>query len=303
MRRGILSHPAALLLGVAAIVFTAYALGYLPQLDEIIGQLTRSSHDEGLSIVAPILVGLVSLFALALVLLALRSIGRLFRSLERIARFSGRTAVSLQSFTKSVGTQGVSARVAHETYRALTPHYPSKMCIHLQDHLRRQLHLSEENILFIQSNILNRCDRREVLFFSAGSLETVLDLMCHVESAPPQHVRETDASGVAGGGRARGRREGDRLPPELLERRALSADGGLHGAPIPGRRRGDYGGVRRRSSDLPRPTLAGLRVPLATKSSEDGLSESKLAFFHPRSRSTDFVPRRRSDLPARESED
>jgi hypothetical protein len=300
-RRGVLSHPAPLLLGVVAIVFTAYALGYLSQLDEIFGRLTKSSHDEGLSIVAPFLFGLVSLFALALVLPALRSIGRLFRSLERIVRFSGRTAISLQSFAKSAETQGISARVFHETYRALTPHYPSKMCIHLQDHLRRQLHLSEENILFIQSNMLNRCDRREVLFFSTGGLKTVLDLMRHVESAPPQHV--TDASGVGGDGTARGRRGGDRLPAELLERRALPADGGLHGAPVPGRRRGDFGGVRRRSSDLPRPTLASLRVPLAaTKSPEDGLLDSKPAYFHPRSRSTDFVPRRRGDL-AKKPED
>jgi hypothetical protein len=295
-RRGILSHPAPLLLGVVATVFTAYALGYLPQLDEIFGRLTKSSHDEGLSIVAPIFFGLVSLFALALLLLALRSIGRLFRSLERIARFSGRTAISLQSFAKSAETQGISARVAHESYTALTRHYPSKMCIHLQDHLRRQLHLSEENILFIQSNMLNRCDRREVLFFSAGGPETVLDLMRHVESAPPQHVRETGPAGVGGDETTRGRREGDRLPAELLERRALPTDGGLHGAPVPGRRRGDFGGVRRRSSDLPRTTLPGLRVPLATKSPEDGLPESRPAFFHPLSRSTDFVPRRRGDL-------
>jgi hypothetical protein len=302
-RVGIISHPDPLLLGMVAIVFTAYALGYLPQLNEIFDRLTKSSHDEGLSIVAPILFGLASLFALVLVLLALRSIGRLFRSLERIARFSGRTAISLQSFAKSSETQGISARVAHETYRALTPHYPSKMCIHLQDHLRRRLHLSEENILFIQSNMLNRCDRREILFFSAGGLETVLDLMRHVESAQPQHVRETDASGVVGDGTARGRREGDRLPAELLERRALPADGGVHGAPVPGRRRGDFGGVRRRSSDLPRPTLAGLRVPLAAaKSPEDGLPESKPAYFHPRIRSTDFVPRRRGDL-AKKPED
>jgi hypothetical protein len=292
-RRGILSHPAALLLGVVAIVFTAYVLGYLPQLDDILGRLAKSSRDEGLSIVAPILFGLAGLFALALVLLALRSIGRLFRSLGRIARFAGRTAISLQSFAKSAEMQGISARVSHETYQALTPHYPSKMCIHLQDHLRRQLHLSEENILFIQSNILNRCDRREVLFFSADGLETVLDLMRHIESAPPQHVREADAFGVVGedGGR-RGRREGDRLPVELLERRARPADGGLHGALVPGRRRGDYGGVRRRSSDLPRTPLTGLRVPRMAKASED----------HPRNRSTDFVPRRRSDR-ANKSED
>ena len=144
------------------------------------------------------------------------------------------------------------------------------MCIQFQDHLLRQLHLSEENILFLQSNILNRCDRREVLFFSADDLDTVLDLMRHVESALPQHVRDTDGTGGADGRAARGRREGDRLPAELLERRALPADGGLHGAPVPGRRRGDFSGTRRRSSDQPRMPRSGLPAPPAAEPTEGG---------------------------------
>jgi hypothetical protein len=299
-RRGLPAHPGTLLLGVVAIVFTAYVLGYLPQFDTIFRELLKSCQDEGFAIVAPILLGLVSLFALVLLLLTLRSIGHLFRSFDKLTRFSGRKAVSLQSFTKSAEMQGIHVRVAQETYRALAPHYPTRMCIQLQDHLWHQLHLSEENIMFIRSNILNRCDRREVLFFSVGGLDTVLDLMRHVESAPPQHVRNTDGPAGEGGGVEFGRREGDRLPVEMLERRAQPADGGLHGAPMPGRRRGDYDGPRRRSSDLPKTPPLGLQVPLATNLPEDRLPEPKPSFFYPRGRSTDFVPRRRSDLFAKE---
>jgi hypothetical protein len=151
------------------------------------------------------------------------------------------------------------------------------------------------------TNILNRGDRREVLFFSACGLETVLDLMLHVESTPPQHVRETDASGVAGDGVTRGRREGNRLPAELLERRALPADGGCTGGPFQG-----AGAATLAGSGDDRATSRGhgfrAFVPLTTKSPEEGLPESRPTFFHPRNRSTDFVPRRRGDL-AKKPED
>lgn len=299
-RRGLLAHPGTLLLGAGAIVFTAYVLGYLPQLDTLFGEVLKSSHDEGLAIVTPILLGLISLFALVLLLLLLRSIGRLLRAFDKAARFAGRRAVSLPNFTQSAKMQGISAQVAQETYRALAPHYPRKMCIQAQDDLLHQLHLSEENILFLQSNILNRCDRREVLFFSADDLDTVLDLMLHIESALPQHVRETGGLGGESDRTARGRREGDRLPAELLERRALPADGGLHGAPVPGRRRGDFSGTRRRSSDQPRMPRSGLPAPQAASPPKEAPAESKPAFVHPRSRSTDFVPRRRGDLSVKE---
>jgi hypothetical protein len=304
-RRGLLSHPRTLVLGAVAIVFTAFVLGHLPQLDILLEHALKSSHDEGLSIVLLILVGLASLFALLLLLLALPSIGRLFRSFEQRARFSERTAISLQSFRRSAEVQGISQRVAGETYRALTPHYPSrKMCIQLRDNLRHQLHLSEENILFLRSNVLNRCDRRELPFFSIADLHTVLDLMYHVESAPPQHVRETgfsriDRPGPVGRGEIalvgddgmdHGRRGADRIPAEFANRRTVSPDGGLHGAPTPARRRGDYNGIRRRASDLAEST----HIPPEPASPP----EIKPALFHPRNRSTDFTPRRRGDFPS-----
>jgi hypothetical protein len=311
-RHGLLSHPGTLLLGFLAIIFTAYVLGYLPQLDVLFGQAIKSSRDKGFSIVAPILSGLAGLFVLVLLLLALRSIGQLFRSLERKARFSGRTAISMQSFRGSAARHGISPRVAEETYRALTSHYPDqKMCIQLQDHLWHHLHLSEENILFIQSNVLNRCDRREVLFFSTADLHTVLDLMHHVEGAPPQHVRETGASGiyrpdangygeialVEGDRIDPGRRETDRIQAEFANRRAFPPDGGLHGAPIPARRRGDYSGTRRRASDL---ATRGAHVRPEPASPISAQPVDKPALFHPRNRSTDFTPRRRGDLPAKD---
>jgi hypothetical protein len=314
-RRGLLSHPGTLLLGALAIAFSAYVLGYLPQLDLLFAQALKSSHDEGLSIVTPILLGLASLFVLMLLLLALRSIGRLFQSFEKTARFSGRTAISLQSFRRSAEMHGISPRVAEETFRALTPHYPNqKMCIQLQDHLWHQLHLSEENILFVQSNVLNRCDRREVLFFSTANLHTVLDLMHHVESAPPQHVRETGASGiyepgatgrreialVGGDGMDPGRRGTDRIPAEFANRRAFPSDGDLHCAPIPARRRGDYNGTRRRAGDL---AARSAHLPPEPAAPAHAPPEASPAFFHPRNRSTDFTPRRRSDLPAKQPED
>ncbi|MHB8234716.1 MAG: hypothetical protein ACYDHT_08700, partial [Solirubrobacteraceae bacterium] len=194
------------------------------------------------------------------------------------------------------------------TYRALTPHYPDqKMCIQLRDHLWHQLHLSEENILFVQSNVLKRCDRREVLFFSTADLHTVLDLMYHVEGAPPQPVRETEPPGVyepdAGGRREialvvgdeidPARRGTDRIPAEFANRRTFPPDGGLHGAPVPARRRGDYNGTRRRASDL---AARSTRVSPPT----DVLPADKPALFNPHNRSTDFTPRRRGDLPAKE---
>jgi len=317
-RKASLSHPGTLLLGAVAILFAADVLGYVPQLDDFLSQALAVSRAQGLAIVAPVLFGLVGLFSLFLLLLLLRTIGSAFRSLRQRIRFSGRTTISLENFTRSAEQQGIRPCIAQETYRLLTPYYPGKMSIQMQDHLWHQLRLSEENILFLQSNLLNRCDRREVLFFSADNLHTILDLMRHVETAPPQHVRETGPTGdhpvsmAASSKQADtmqaeeedrlGRRDGDRLPAELAERRLAPPDGGLHGAPFPGRRRGDYTGARRRTGDLSAAReMAGSGLD-ATFPMEK-LPQAKAAFFHPRNRSTDFTPRRRGDLPSTKPRD
>jgi hypothetical protein len=313
-RKGSLSHPGTLLLGALALLFTADVLGYLPQLDRFLGQAVQISRSQGLAIVAPILLGLVALYAIFSSLLVLQAIGNLFRSLSQRIRFSGRTIISLEHFTQSAEAHGISPCTAHETYLVLAPYYPGTMSIQLQDHLGHQLRLSQENILFLQSHLLHRCDRREVLCFSPDHLHTVLDLMRHIETAPPQHVRARPQElpiGTAANGQpdaplymtktdtlrtaeSSSRREGDRLPEDLSERRLAVPDGGLHGAPFPGRRRGDYSGIRRRTNDLgsgavtaPRNTILPLENLVV-----------KAAFFHPRNRSTDFTPRRRGDLPS-----
>jgi hypothetical protein len=308
-RRGMVSHPGILLLGALAIAFAAFALGYLCKLDVLFEHAFESSRGPGLSIAPPILVVLASLLVLTLLLLEVRALGQRFRSLERMVRFSRRTAISLQSFRKSAEMHGISPRVAEETYRAFTPHYPKqKMCIELQDNLWHLLHLSEEKILFIQSNVLNRCNREEVLTFSTADLHTVLDLMCQVESAPSQEVRRPGTSGLDGPGAAGrreialvggdgmdlGRRGADRIPAEFANRRTFPPDGGLHGAPTLARRRGDYNGTRRRTSDL---------AARSTPAEPASPTEIKPALFHPRNRSTDFTGRRRGDFPGKKSED
>jgi len=187
-RKGGFSHPGTLILAAVAIVFTAYILGYLPQLDPLFSRIESSTRTQGLPIIAPILIGLVGLFVLILVLIALRAILNALSSGVRALSFSGRPYVSVEDFQETAAGRQISARVAKETYDALTAHYPSKMSIQLADDLRLRLHFTQDNILFLQSRLLNRCDRREVIGFSPTNLRTVQDLLQHIETAPPQHV-------------------------------------------------------------------------------------------------------------------
>lgn len=187
-RKGLLGHPRTLLLTVIAIVFTAYVLGYLPQLDSFFGSAVEKSRSHGLFVVGPIILFIVGLFVLFIFVLILGFLSQLLTSLSRRGTFFGRQPTTLDQFIALAQAQGVSPRVAKETYQILEPYYPRTMCIDLEDELRRHLIFKDENILYIQSRLLNRCDRREVLSFSVETIQTVFDLMLHAEGAPPQHV-------------------------------------------------------------------------------------------------------------------
>lgn len=190
-RKGPLGHPRTILLAIVAVIFTAYVLGYLPQLDSLFGSAVENSRNHGLLIVGPIVLLIVGLFVLFILLLIFGFLGNLLTSFSRTVTFFGRSHTTLDEFTKLAQAQGIPARVAKETYELLRPHYPRKMCIALEDELRKHLILKDESIRYLQSKLLNRCDRREVLSFSVASLQTVFDLMQHVEGAPPQHVSGT----------------------------------------------------------------------------------------------------------------
>ncbi len=232
-RKGLLGHPRTLLLAVVAIVFTAYVLGYLPQLDSLFGSAVENSRNHGLLIVGPIVLLIVGLFVLFILLLILGFLGNLLTSFSRTVTFFGRKHTTLQQFTTLAQMQGLSSRVAKETYELLKPHYPRKMCIAVEDELRKHLILKDENIRYLQSKLLNRCDRREVLSFSVETLQTVFDLMQHAEGAPPQHVsgtvlrrRNIDLNpGVLANRRAGQRREVDEAgPPADADHRLNSSD-------------------------------------------------------------------------------
>jgi hypothetical protein len=197
-RKGALAHPGTLLLGALALVFTAYVLGYLPQLDVFSDHAVRVTRDQGLPIAAPILLGIVGLIVLFVLLLILRSLFDAIRSARKSVSFLGRETISIPSFVLSAAENRIGSRVAIETYNLLKPHYPKTMCIEVEDDLRRELRLSDENILFLQSQLLNRCDRRELLSFSVGQITTILDLMRHAEHAPPQHLSEPSLRRQAG---------------------------------------------------------------------------------------------------------
>lgn len=211
-RRGLLGHPRTLLLALLAIVFTAYVLGYLPQLDVLFGSAIDDSRSHGLLIVGPVILLIVGLFVVFVLLLILGFLGNLLTSIARSFTFVGRKHTTVQQFTTLAQMEGLSARVAKETYELLKPHYPAKMCIGLEDQLRQHLGLNDEGILFLQSRLLHRCDRREVLSFSVESIQTVFDLMQHVEGAPSQHVS----------GAVLRRRSVDLNPAALADRRAAS---------------------------------------------------------------------------------
>jgi hypothetical protein len=189
-RKGSLAHPGTLLLGILAIVFTAYVLGYLPQLDGVFDRVVRLTRSNGLPIAAPIVLAIVGLIVLFVLLLILRSIVHSIQSAFKSRSFAGRSPVSVQTFILSADTHRISSQVASETYNLLKPHYPKNMCIAVEDSLRRKLRLNDDNILFLQSRLLNRCDRHEVRSFDVRQIATVLDLLRHAEQAPPKHIAE-----------------------------------------------------------------------------------------------------------------
>jgi len=188
-KRGTLSHPGSIIIGLIAIAFTAYIFGYLPQADTLFNSLVQAingQRDTAITIyqlAPPVGIGIV------LLILAIYIWNRLNdarKSMSKRSLVSGRPTVTEAQFAAIASRHSITSKVAHHTYKQLHHDYGHKMQIFLNDDLRSDLHWNDTHVLDVMGNLARRADRRKNLKASPDAIRTVLDLLLYVESCP-QH--------------------------------------------------------------------------------------------------------------------
>ena len=270
--QGPLGHPAVLLIIAASILFVAYALGYIPQFGSLLEAAVRSTQNAGSPALDPALYGVAGLAAFFVLFALLRSVDLLLNRFRKRSPLELRPVKPINAFLQEAAAGGIGVRVARESYHLLKPHYPNVMSVDLNDDLRSDLGLSDEEIRLLDTHLLARCDRREAPATpDSRNVTTVFDLLLKAET-----------STVLSGGRSSGSRErstdapaevpkvvADGIPgivptfhsrnPTSAERKAIHAEAlraiesrslrtsdpsMLH------RRSSDYEGPRRRATDV-----------------------------------------------------
>ena len=131
---------------------------------------------------SPLLLGGVSTLGIVLMLILLHVINVIQRKPSKASSLIGRPEKSLEEFVKQADEVRVSLRVARETYDLLLEHYPVPMCIDLPDDLRRDLKLSDADILKLLASILKKTDRLLTETSYIVTTRTVNDLLREVEN-------------------------------------------------------------------------------------------------------------------------
>jgi F0F1-type ATP synthase membrane subunit c/vacuolar-type H+-ATPase subunit K len=277
--KNLLPHLGVALLIALALAGAAYAFGYLPRAGNFLKSAApgQGSHTSAFS---PVIFGLLGLLAFLVLIGLFRAIEFLFHGSNRFSPLSGRAEKSLEQFVAEAtsdpaavlpesdgGAVRVSTRVAREGHNLLERFYPKPVCIELEDDLRQDLGLTEEQVLGLRAGLLSNTDRREDTQAPVGEIRTVQQLFINVEKVPLQHLNKSAVPGGEisdrSGARTRAT-DAERAAASLAASTATGANA-IDGLTAPKgkdsglrRRSNDYSGPRRRMTDkLPEPVYRG----------------------------------------------
>jgi hypothetical protein len=148
---------------------------------------------------------------------------------------------TLEQFVADAGLVHIDPRIASEAFRLFESRFPSGVSVGLNDDLRSQLGLPEQDILAIAHTLPERAGRQHRPA-EAASILTVYDLLAHVESSPRRDSGQFAAI---------------RLPGDIPQVQAAASPlADLQNAsPLDSRfrTRAHFSGVKRRASDYSGP--------------------------------------------------
>ena len=259
--KGPLSHPVVLVPAGLAILLGAYALGYLPQLGTLLRDADRLGRSVDIPGLSPAVSGIAGIAAFLILLGLVRSVDMLLQKLRDTVPLKARLAKPVEQFIEEATAARVSRRVAREIYSLLEPHYPKQMSIDLNDNLRTDLQLSDDDIQILNAQLFTRCERHalpaDANVRKLLDSTTVFDLLQRVEAATPLRADRSGsrerATDFAPANAAGGKRQSDSAQRKALHAATIQAieTGSLHlsGASGLHRRSSDYRGPRRRVTD------------------------------------------------------
>jgi len=195
-KRGALSHPGSLLIAAVALIFFAYIFGALPQLDTYFNGLTTAiSGQRAAAMTIWELAPYVGAGVVALILIAYlwNKAAAAMRLSSKRGMVAGRPSLSNAQFVAIASEHAISAKVAHQAYKALHADYGTNMKVDLNDDLRRDLHWKETHVLDTMTNLARHCDRKKNFKIEPTAVRTVLDLLLYLESCPKFSLTESSA--------------------------------------------------------------------------------------------------------------
>jgi hypothetical protein len=183
-----------------ALIFFAYVMnigGAQVYLDGVFNGLDRSGRSENDTVANAVVsaVPYAEIGAIAVgVCILLMLLAKGLKSGAKAQRLSTRRMISVQEFIGLAAEQGVSEKVAKETYSLLLPHYSNRMRTRLTDSLASDLDLTESDQKDLFGNLLRQTDRTRDQHAGQVEIETVLDLMLAIERSPSRFVAKREPS-------------------------------------------------------------------------------------------------------------
>lgn len=204
-RKGFLRHPGSLAMAAGGLLFVLYVFNvngtatFLDNLFSSANSSAQSHNDEVVNFTlsaVPYAVGGIALLFVFFIAVWLKKKLRLFK---RRRFFRNRQSLDVQGFVLIAKQQGISTKVAMQTYRILKPSYEGNMRAKLDDDLRANLHKSDTDIDIFRQRLLHFCDRKHPIGGpEITDTHTVLDLMQYVEKAPSHFITHSMARRLRG---------------------------------------------------------------------------------------------------------
>jgi hypothetical protein len=223
-RKGILSHPGTLMMGLGGVLFAAYIFnfnGTATYLDALFNGWNDAAHAQNHAVQSGVVAAIpyaVGFIALIILYAILKGIGSALTSHKTAKQLAPRKEITVQEFTEHVATRGVSPKVAKEAFKLLLPYYRNRMRTRLSDSLTTVLQLNRVQIQDLYANLLYQTDRHmprdqddEI------EAETVLDLLLLVEKATPRSSNEQPFIPPAPRRKGMSRLTGIFIPPARLQ--------------------------------------------------------------------------------------
>jgi hypothetical protein len=222
-RKGLLSHPGTLMMGLGGVLFAAYIFnfnGTATYLDALFNGWNDAAHAQNHAVQSGVVAAIpyaVGFIALIILYAILKGISSALTSHKTTKQLAPRKEISLQEFTEHVGQRGISPKVAKEAFKLLLPYYRNRMRTRLSDSLTTVLQLNRVQIADLYANMLYQTDRHMPMGDVDIDVDTVLELLTLVEKATPRSSNEQPFIPPAPRRKGLSRLTGIFIPPARLQ--------------------------------------------------------------------------------------